>query len=296
MNKDLTNRVWQLRKKTRVERFQHPVNLIYTGGRTYQLYFATVGCSKACTMCNYGFCQSFDEAEAKLELETMVFPEDMEVIVLEASGSLLDEREVSPKLRGEIFARISKIKTLQSIIIETHYTAVTEEILKEVAAAFRGHPAEIEFEFGIESVDQDVLKFYNKDIDLQKLQEVIWRAREYNISSELNFLLGAPTLSVKEQIEDTLRSVRWMIEKCPEETIAVLFPINIKAYTFLGELYQKGKYRPISHWAFIEVLDQIPVEYLERISIAWWGNRANVYDGLKKIVYPYSCGDCHDEL
>ena len=64
----------------------------------------------------------------------------------------------------------------------------------------------------------------------------------------------------------------------------------------LGDLYGKGKYNPINHWEFIEVLDRIPVEYLDRISIAWWGNRENIFDGKIRIVYPYSCDECHDEL
>lgn len=296
MEREITKKIWQLRNKEKVESYPHPVNLIYTGGRTYQLYFATVGCSRACAMCYYGFCRAFDEEKAQNELQDIEFPKRMEVIVLEASGSLLDEREISKKFRNEIFHRIAEIKTLKSIIIETHYTTVTEEVLQEISKAFEGHPAEIEFEFGIESVDQEVLKFYNKDIDLQKLIQVVEQAKKYNISCEFNFLLGAPELSVKEQIADILNSVKWMLENCPKETMAVLFPINIKKFTLLWELYQKGKYVPVYHWAFIEILDSIPVESLDRISIAWWGNRFNVFDGEEKIIYPYSCDECHDEL
>ena len=296
MDRDITKKIWQLRNEEKVESYPHPVNLIYTGGRTYQLYFATVGCSRACTMCYYGVCREFDEEKARIELQEMEFPEKMEILVLEASGSLLDEREISKKLRNEIFHRIAEIKTLKYIIIETHYTTVTEEALKEISKAFEGYPVEIEFEFGIESVNQEVLKFYNKDINLQELIQVVKQAKKYNIRCEFNLLLGAPELSVKEQIEDILNSVKWMLENCPEETMAVLFPINIKKFTLLWELYKKGRYAPVYHWAFIEVLDNIPVESLDRISIAWWGNRFNVYDGEEKIIYPYSCDKCHDEL
>lgn len=296
MDKYLTNLIWRLREKNIKQSYPHPVNLIYTAKETYQLYFATVGCLRACSMCNYGICQNFNEEEAKRELDNMIFPEDISIIVLEASGSFLDEREISKELRKIIFQKIATIKTLKFIDIETHYTTITDSVLNEISEIFKDYPAEVEFEFGIESVDSDVLRVYNKDINLNKLLDIIYKIEKYGYYCELNFLIGAPTLTVREQIEDTLNSIKWMIENCPDGTIAVLFPINVKEYTLIGELYKKGKYDLVYQWAFIEVLSRIPTKYLDRISIAWWGNRVNVYDGPKKIKHPYSCDKCHDEL
>ena len=67
MDREITKKIWQLRNKEKVESYPHPVNLIYTGERTYQLYFATIGCSRACAMCYYGFCRTFDEEKAQIE-------------------------------------------------------------------------------------------------------------------------------------------------------------------------------------------------------------------------------------
>lgn len=296
MDKRLTDKIWRLREEYKVKRYEHPVNLIYASNGTYQLYFATVGCSRACSMCIYGYCEYFDEQEAIAELEELVFPEDINILVLEASGSFLDEREISKTLRRKVFDKILQIKTLKYIDIETHYTTITDEILEEISSISKYYKVEIGFEFGIESVNQDVLKLYNKDIDFERLLDVIYKAYKYNISCDLNFLVGAPTLTINEQIEDTISSIYWMIKNCPNETVAVLFPINIKSFTLIGELYKIGKYKLIYSWEFIEVLDRIPKEYLNRITIAWWGNRVNLYDGKEEIKHPYSCGECHEKL
>lgn len=294
MDKEITERMRKLRKKSKVKQFQPSVNWIWTGGNTYQLYFATVGCNRACSMCDYGFCDFFDEEEAEKELEELQFPENIEYIVLEASGSFLDEREVSKKLRRKIYKKISYCESINNVIIETHYTTITDEVLEEIDKMLSNK--QVEFEFGVESVNPDVLILYNKDINFGELLKVIYKSYKHGIYCNLNFITGAPMLSEKEQIQDTLNSVKWTIKNCPKETTCVLFPIHVKTFTLLGDLYRNGKYKPINHWEFIEVLDRVPVEYLERISIAWWGNRDNIFDGKIRIVYPYSCDECYNEL
>lgn len=294
MDKIITERIWKLRQRSKLKQFHPSVNLIWTGGNTYQLYFATIGCNRACSMCDYGFCDFFDEKEAEKELEELQFPENTKYVVLEASGSFLDEREVSKNLRRKIYKKISSCKCISNVIIETHYTTITDEVLEEIDSMLNNK--QVEFEFGVESVNPDVLLLYNKDINFDALLTVIYKAYEHGIYCELNFITGAPMLSEKEQIQDTLNSVKWTVKNCPKETTCVLFPINVKTFTLLGDLYRIGKYIPINHWEFVEVLDRIEVEYLDRISISWWGNRENVFDGKQRIVYPYSCDECHDEL
>ena len=122
---------------------------------------------------------------------------------------------------------------------------------------------------------------------------VIWEADAYGIACELNLLTGAPLLTPKEQIQDILSSISWVIENCPLSTSCVLFPINIKKDTLIWELWKNGKYSLIYHWEFITMLAKIPKEYLDRVFIAWWGNRSNYYDGEEAIIHPYSCDSCY---
>ena len=297
MDTFLTNTVWQIRNSIFSDPNEIP-KLIHTGGHTYQLYFPTIGCRFACTMCNYGFGHPLDPQMALSVLDDILksFPKDVDILVLEASGSFLDEREISHFLRNEILKRVASISSLKLIDIETHYTTISETTLKEICSIFQNTSIKVALEFGVESINEDVLKIYNKNMSLPQMLEVIWQAHKYGIASELNFLLGSPLLSINEQIEDTLNSIAWTIKNCPYDTSCVLFPMNIKKNTLVSFLYENHKYELISHWEFIEMLSRIPLEYVDRVSIAWWGNRFNIYEGKSSIIFPYSCDKCKRTL
>lgn len=300
MNQVVTRAVRRIRENMPSNSQVNEVTLIYTGGGTYQLFFATNGCRYACTVCSYGMGKGhvFDKEKMLEELEGIIanFPANAKVLVLETSGSFLDEKEIDQETRNEILKMVAQIRTLDAVVIETHYKTVSNRAFEEITDIFRETSISLELEFGVESLNPDVLRVYNKDIDKEKLLETIEKAHEYGIACELNFMLGAPTLTPEEQIQDVLKSIGWVMENCPEDTLCVLFPINIKRHSLLYELWKNGRYEPISHWEFIELLSRIPKEYLGRILIAWWGNRFNIYDGPNAIIYPSSCDKCQDEL
>lgn len=297
MDKILTDAIWKIRKNI-LPNATKPVTLIYTGGNTYQLYFATSGCHFACSMCNYGFDYPINVSSALIELDNICknFPANAKILVLESSGSFLDEREIPKALRDTVLEKVSMLPFVKLVDIETHYTTVNENVLKEISQIFAESSKIVGFEFGVESANPDVLKLYNKHMNLNDLLTTIQLAESYGIEAELNFLTGAPMLSIKEQIDDAVNSMNWTFKNCPESTTCVMFPLNIKHNTLIEILYNACMYERISHWEFIEVLARIPYEYLERISIAWWGNRSNIYDGISEIIYPTSCESCYDAL
>lgn len=271
------------------------VELIHASASTYQLYFPSIGCRYNCTMCNYGLGHPICPKTVLKELDNLVFPKEIKSLVLESSGSFLDEREIPSWLQIEIMKHISQTK-ISTIIIETHYTTVTAEKLQTISDIFSPYGKDVEIELGFESASKEVLEIYNKKIILEELAKTVWRAAKHGISTELNLLSGAPLLSTEEQIDDTISSIEWVIQHCPKSTSMVLFPINIKSRTLLMHMYEKGRYSPVSHWDFIEVLNRIPIEYLDRISVAWYGNMVNVYDGPDAIIHPKSCIKCLDKI
>lgn len=300
MNSIVTQAVRRIREDMPSNPNINQVKLIYTGGKTYQLFFSTKGCRYACTVCNYNAGKNYVLNEEVMfeELRDIIgdFPENARVLVLEAAGSFLDESEIPKKIRNEILNMVAQIRTLDVVVIETHYTTVSQEVLEDIKKIFGNSSISVELEFGVESVNPDVLEVYNKNINIKKLLETIWKAKEYGIACELNFMLGAPVLTPEEQIQDVLNSVEWVMKNCPDDTTCVLFPINIKRYSLPYDLWKNRLYEPVSHWEFIEMLSRISEEDLDRILIAWWGNRFNIYDGPNAIIYPSSCDECHDEL
>ncbi len=58
--------------------------------------------------------------------------------------------------------------------------------------------------YGLESGNQDVLDFYNKNITLNQIQKAIKLAREMNFFVYTSFIIGAP-IETKKQIENTIK-------------------------------------------------------------------------------------------
>ena len=74
--------------------------------------------------------------------------------------------------------------------------------------------------YGIESGNQDVLDFYNKQITLQQIQEATSLAREMGFFLSASFILGAP-IETKQHIENTIK-------------YACSLPIDIASFAPLG--------------------------------------------------------------
>lgn len=271
-------------------------SLIPSGGPAHQLYVPTGGCQNRCTFCNYGGNHPV-RGERTLErvgdICSEQLPTDIETLILESSGSFLDDRELPPELQYQIMEKVARTDVYR-VQIETHYKTITDEKVKEILQILGGH--KIAFEIGLESTSKTTLEIYNKDIDVEELFRKVWYWERLGIETSLNVMVGAPLLTIKEQVQDALNTVQDILEKCPSSTDMVLFPLNIKDYTLVKHMYNKKRYSAISHWEFIEVLEKIPRDTLDRVFIAWWGNRCNEFHGRKAIIYPTSCEKCHHIL
>lgn len=296
MDEILTGAVWRMRKKDDYKAGQEVnASLIASGGTSYQLYVPSGGCSNACTFCNYGFKHPVRKEEIlkKVEHICRYLPANIETLILESSGSFLDEREIPAELQYQIMEIVARTK-VKRVQIETHYKTITDEKVEKILQILEGH--EIAFEIGLESTTKTTLDIYNKDIDVKELFRKVWYWDSLGIEVSLNVMFGAPLLTRQEQVQDTLNTVQDILEKCPESTCIVLFPLNVKDFTLVKHMYDKGRYSIVSHWGFIEVLTKIPKNALHRVFISWWGNRTNEFHGRDAIIYPKSCEKCHHIL
>lgn len=294
MNDFLTRQIWKMRRTIKTTPGTPVVALTKVERKNYQLLFMTCGCDKACTYCNYGFDYNLTLDMVMPELEKIKLEDfDIHELELEANGSFLSEREIPYDLFIEVLRFVAH-RGIPVITMETHYTTITEEKLK-VIRNILGEEQVINFELGFESASERVRKIYNKDIDIEKYLEVTRLCEKYRIALQINVLLGAPFLTREEQICDCLNSLNFIYEKMPKDTIVVLFPINIKNNTMLKRWQEKGLYEQISSWEFVELLHRIPEEYLDKFTIAWWGNRENTF--TKGIMqFPKTCDKCKERL
>lgn len=296
MDEILTRATWRMRRLDDYKEGQEVnASLIPSGGTSYQLYIPSRGCKNACIFCNYGFKHSVRNKEIlkKVEYICRNLPKNIETLILESSGSFLDDRELPSELQYKIMGIVAKT-SVHRIQIETHYMTVSYEKVKKILQILNGH--KIAVELGLETTSETTLSIYNKDIDVERFFELVRDLDTLGIETSLNVLVGAPILTVREQVQDALNTVQDILRCCPESTAIVLFPVNVKDYTLLKHMYNQGRYSVISHWEFIEVLEKIPKDVLDRIFISWWGNRVNEFHGKNAIIHPRSCNNCHDRL
>lgn len=254
----------------------------------------SIGCrfrnSGSCVMCDYGQGRMITEQDIPDIISRIsCYIGEVDSILLGTLGSVLDSQEIVPEYLEKILEYLNE-QQIYTIILETHYTSITEQVCQWLRSILP--EKDIVVEVGLESVDKFVQnKCLNKNINLDLLQEKIKILHNYHISVTANVFLGAPFLNESEQIEDAEKSIFWAMEH--EVDSVVVFPANIRKNTLLYLLYLNDKYERIQHWAIFELLKRIPKEYLSRIYLAWYGDWIDMDEsGNATNLPPRSCDVC----
>lgn len=239
----------------------------------------------SCTMCNYGSGKVVSEKDISHIIERVKEHEkEIDSVLMGSYGSIFDTSEVPRHILYNLLDGLSDTN-IRIIIFETHYTTVTKEILKKVSNKLSGK--DIVIELGLESFDETVLEqCLNKSINIDVFKSKIDLIHDYGMSVSVNVFLGAPFLSVKEQINDSLNTILKAIDNGADNI--VIFPSNIRENTLLAYLYENGRYSPISAWELVELLRQIPVNYHNKVYLSWFGD----WDDEKILVGFYDCYEC----
>jgi len=279
-----------------------PNNYNYTikdYGGFIHFWFRTQGCkytkgkNGGCLMCDYS--SSKQENVDKMKqyiLEGLRKIDNPKFILLNSSGSFLDDNEVPREVRITIYKELSKYLDLE-IILETLLETVDNKKLEEIREILKYQILDIEF--GIESMDNRILKYcINKNIDIKTLPDKIDLIKKYDMNAVANIIVGIPFISEKENIEMALKSIYKLFDTGID--YVVLFPINIKPFTTIHWLNKNGLYEPISLWSYIEVLKRIDKKYLSKIELSWYRDtsKSPIYkDGVKA---PTTCPKCQDKV
>lgn len=297
MNSDLIFR----NKKARQNRPIIPKDKLYStfeNNGVFQICFKSRGCSNYlagyCIMCDYGLGNEITKEELEFAFDKAISEskQDIKILLLNTYGSILDTNEISTECFISLLDKLKK-SNIKRIIFETHYNTITEEKLKLIKEELKDKI--ICFELGFETSNEEIRENnLLKKIDNEKFKEIIKLIHSFEMGVIVNLLVGIPFLTQKEQIEDVLNSIEWCISNDVDEVD--LFPINVKPYTLLKELYNSNEYDVVSHWLLVEVLNRIPLKYLPKIYLAWYGNRELEYSNGEHSIFPKSCELCHDSL
>lgn len=248
----------------------------------------------SCIMCDYGALQGEKSASVYIEEMNRILTQEKGVkyLLICTNGSILNPNQFSEESLCKILKRIAETN-IPHIIIEAHYSDISEQRLAAIKQILPSK--NLTLELGLETISQyyqDALIM--KHINSANFSKIISMTQYYGFSVDLNILLGLPFLSAKEQLNETLNTVHWALDHgCGP----VIFPINIKPYTLLMNMYKNGFYTPISHWLLILLLNSIEMEQLSKITIAYYGNRTeNYYDIPEQTIFPTCCEACHTPI
>lgn len=265
-----------------------------------QLWFISSGCSHekkgGCTMCNYGYGKGF-QFDQSLILDSIkghlnsLGNERVHELVIGPTGSFLDDEEVSPDLRREIYILLSKVN-FENLYFETRCDTISLEKLQELRNYLCRQS--ITIEVGLECTNDWVLRnCVNKRQLILEVRNAISLIHQMGIRTCANISIGIPFLSENLGIELAVKSVGDAFEMGFDEV--AIFPYHVKPGTLLEMLDRHNIYTPISLWSLVETLYRIPEHYLNRLSIAWYKN----YYGKESpliLKSPTTCSICENEL
>ncbi len=253
-----------------------------------QICFYSTGCKYSkcgnCVMCDYGKVrkENLKPHDIKEILNDVFnnFKKLPEVLLLNSLGSVLDTEEMPIENIITLLDELSNIN-IDVIIFEIHYLTINDSILSLIKQKL--YNKDVVIELGLESSNKVIReKCLNKYINNSNFIEKINLIKSYGFGVEANVVFGSPFLTDEKQKADTSNSINWCFKNNIDKVN--LFPINIKPYTLLYKLYEQGKYSPVLHRDFIEVLNKVPKKYLDRIHLCWYGNREIIYDKNKTIL------------
>lgn len=245
----------------------------------------------ACIMCDYGIAsknKSIEEYLQEMDMQLKACDDSIRCLMLCTNGSIFNKNQIErPLLEGAL--DLAAKCAIPRIELESHYLDINSEILSVVKEKLKDKKVIIAL--GLETVNQEYQDLViGKHINIVHFEEKIYLIKDFGFGVELNIMLGLPFLSSHEQFVDTLDTLKWAYSR---QCRPVLFPINIKPYTLLMEIYKIGHYTPVSHWMLLLLLEQLTDKELAQIILVWHGNRMESYnDPALQQIPPTACEKC----
>lgn len=275
---------------------------VVSGRPFLRLWFMSPGCTHDrrghCTMCNYGvgIPVSWDAVVRAVEQALESLGGIGGTLLLSPSGSMFDEREVPAEVRRALFA-LAADTAFDRVLTESRPESVTADVVAETVEMLCGK--QFALELGLESSDPWILRWcVNKGLDLSRLPGALAVAADLGVPATLNVSLGTAFLSSVEAIEDAVATTRWGLTAGASDV--VVFPLLVRRWTVLAHLHLHGRHHPPSLWSLVEVLRRLGPDLVQRVSIAWYRDYAELDGGaaasMAVLARPTTCPVCENHV
>jgi hypothetical protein len=224
----------------------------------FVMIFRTRGCSWAlnsgCSICGY-FNDSMWENVSNNNLLTqfdtaMKSYSGQKFVKIFTSGSFLDDKEINPNVRKEIFGKL--IETVDKVSVESRPEFITDGKLSEIKEGFKSKTFEVGL--GLETASDFIREHcLNKGFTFNDYKKAAKTLKKHNVKLKTYVLIKPPFLTEKESINDAINTV----DKIKTITDTVSFnPTNVQRNTLVNFLWQRKQYRPAWLFSVTEILKE----------------------------------------
>jgi len=248
----------------------------------YVIIFRTKGCSWAlksgCTMCGYfndSAWKNVSDNDMLTQFDRVMQRYSGEKIVkIFTSGSFLDDREITPKVRDKILSNLSE-KT-NKISVESRPEYVKDEKLSKIHDIVQSKTFEVGI--GLET-SNDFLREHaiNKGFTFNEYKKAAALLKKYKFKLKTYVLIKPPFITEKQAIEDCVNTVK----DIKSYTDIISFnPTNVQRRTLVEYLWRRDQYRPPWLWSIVEILKQskTKTDALVKCDVAGGGSRRGAHN------------------
>ncbi|OIO34530.1 MAG: hypothetical protein AUJ70_00825 [Candidatus Omnitrophica bacterium CG1_02_40_15] len=214
---------------------------LYNLMKIIPIFIPHAGCLYRCIYCDQhkisGALRTprVDEINSIIERNLKTIPKDerVEVAFFGGTFTLLPE-DLQKKYLDAVYPYV-KDKRIAGIRISTHPEAVTEKSIK----LFKKRGGCL-VELGVQSLDKEVLKKTNRAMDFNTIKIAAGVIKKSGLDLGVQVMLGLPG----DTLQKSIKTAQRLLELKPET--ARIYPAVVLKGTGLGELFKKGKYKPLS--------------------------------------------------
>jgi radical SAM enzyme (TIGR01210 family) len=223
---------------------------------TFVIIFRTQGCSWAlksgCSMCGYfndSMWQKVSDNDLLSQFNIVMDSySDQKFVKIFTSGSFLDDKEITPRVRKEILKKLGY--TTSKISVESRPEYITDKILTDIKKI--ADIQNFEIGIGLETANDSIRNNYlNKGFTFDDYKKAARTLKKYDMKVKTYVLIKPPFLTEKESINDSIDTV----DKIKKITNSISFnPTNVQRKTFVNYLWQRKKYRPAWFFSVAEII------------------------------------------
>ncbi|MBO8173926.1 MAG: archaeosine biosynthesis radical SAM protein RaSEA [Thermococcus sp.] len=261
-------------------------------GTALFIILPTIGCyryriGKACYMCSYPASAPKNPWSQEEIVEYVkkalrkIEGKDRVAVRIFTSGSFLDDGELKPETRKEIFKLLDEYNNIKEIVIESRSELVRYDAVKELADIVGDKHFEVAV--GLETANDDIADVsINKGNTFEQFVKASEEIRSAGAKVKTYLLLKPIFLSERDGVEDIKESIK---KAAPYTDTFSINITNIQKGTIYERLWEKHEYRPPWLWSVIDILKWAKKTYPEKRILS-----DPVGAGSKRG--PHNCGEC----